>query len=214
MLASYNTQLFGGPLNSGYQTDIHIETAGENTTIEQPDETMFQQYFNPSWDSVNNLFNRILPQLLFLLPTLFIAPIGMILDRRRKRMWMLFFWILPILIIYMQLSWVGKVPIEDMRYFLPILPPTAILTAYVIKQFMKKSKNHTFFIILITSLFLLIGFIMAGYGMNWQLHRRELGPIFQPPTIAILLIISLILLVYTNVIYLKIIEKKKSDRVF
>lgn len=208
LLAHYNTVLFGGPLNSGYQTSIQVETTGDNVTIEKPNQTMFQKYFNPSLESLQNLFERILPQLFYLLPTLFIIPLAVILDRKRTRTWLLFIWALPILVIYMQLKWVGKIPMEDMRYFLPVLPPTAILTSYtMITLFSKYNgseyKSGYFFMFFLVALFILTGFIMAHYGITWQLNRRELGLIFSPPFLPLIL-----LLIFYGSIYGKAVIKK------
>ena len=204
LLAGYNDNLFGGPLNSGYQMSHTVETKDGNTTVETPEETMIEQYFNPSSVALSNIFNRILPQLFLLLPTLFIAPIGFLLDFRRSRTWLLSFWVVPVLIIYMQMSWVGQIPVEDMRYFLPVLPPTAILSAYAMCQIVKRweaRKNQ--YLVIILSMIALTGFIMAHYGINWQLHRRQLGPIFTPPIIAILFTALVYLLIYGELIYSK-----------
>ena len=202
LLASYNANLFGGPLNSGYQMSHTVETTDGNATVVTPEKTMFEQYFNPSSNTLQNIFNRILPQLFLLLPTLFIVPLGLFLDFRRSRAWLLLFWIIPTLIIYMQMNWVGQVPVEDMRYFLPVLPPTAILSAYAIGQTAKSWENrkNRYFVLTLLSLIILTGFLMAHYGINWQIHRRELGPIFNPPMIAILFAALVCLLIYSKVL--------------
>jgi len=116
LLISYNTALFGGPLNSGYQMDHRLELVDGNLTVISPENNMLEQYFQPSLDAVGNVFNRILPQLFLLLPVLFIFPSGLALDWRRSRAWLLFFWAFPTIFLYMQLQWVGQVPFEDMRY--------------------------------------------------------------------------------------------------
>ena len=190
MLAYYNTTLFGGPFNSGYQTDRMIREVNDTLVVEKPNKTMFQQYFHPSMDSLQNLVTRILPQLFYMLPPLFIIPLTF-KDWIRKENWFLWIWILPILIIYMQLSWVGKVPMEDMRYFLPILPAAAILTASVINR-------EDRFTMIIIILFILTGFIMGYYSIYWQINRRILGPSFNPPVIALLILITIYLLVYSR----------------
>jgi len=208
-----NANLFGGPLNSGYQTDtiIEVDESG-NATIETPDETMLEQYFHPSLEGFQNVIDRVSPQLFLLLPTLFIAPLGCILDFKKDRVWLLVFWIIPTLFIYTQLTWVGQVPVEDMRYFLPVLPPTAILSAYAIGHNAKDLKNGSAKSLLFISLALLTitGFLMAHYGINWQIHRRELGPIFYPPLMAILFAISLYVLIYSKVLGKIVIEWKEK----
>lgn len=198
MLALYNTTLFGSPLNSGYQMSHRIEAVNGNVTIKTPERTMFEEFFHPSWNSVQNAFNRILPQLFLLLPPLFIAPLGLLLDFRRDRAWLLFFWALPILLIYMQLTYVGQIPYEEMRYFLPVLPPAAILSAHAINHLQKWSGGHIFAIILLI-LLLIIGFMMAYCAIFWQLHRHELGRVFDPPSIAYVIAGSIYLLAYGKV---------------
>ena len=170
VIASYNTSMFGGPLNSGYQMSHTIEFNNGNATVEAPSTNMFEKYFHPSMESLSNVFNRILPQLFILLPTLFIAPLGFFLDYKRNRTWLMFFWGIPTLFIYMQLQWVGHVPYEDMRYFLPLLPPTAILSGFAIDYIRNRNYEKFFFY----TLFMILGFIASFFAINWQLHRR--GP--------------------------------------
>ncbi|HDM67288.1 MAG TPA: hypothetical protein ENG62_02745, partial [Thermoplasmatales archaeon] len=181
LLAYYNTILFGGPLNSGYQTSRRIMEENNTIIIEEPSETMFQHYFHPSMESIQNLLDRILPQLFYMLPVLYILPLTF--SRwKRKETWFLWMWILPILVIYMQLSWVGKIPMEDMRYFLPVLPPAAILVADTLqdgKPYMK---------ITIVSLFISTGILMSYHAINWQINRRLLGLVFNPPLLALVLL--------------------------
>ena len=91
LLASYNANLFGGPLIGGYQMGHTVEAVDGNATVVTTEQTMFEQYFNPSLGVIQNIINRILPQLFFLLPTLFIAPLGLFLDFRKSRAWLLLF---------------------------------------------------------------------------------------------------------------------------
>jgi len=200
LLANYNANLFGGPLNSGYQMSHTVEAVDGNATVVATEETMFEQYFNPSSGAIQNIFNRILPQLFFLLPTLFIAPLGIFLDFRKGRAWLLLFWITPVLIIYMQLSWVGQVPVEDMRYFLPVLPPTAILSAYAIKESTKNRANekNRFFPFVLLGLLIIAGFSIGYCGIDSELYRNE--PKLLLMSIGILFIILAHLLIYSKVL--------------
>ncbi|HEC92248.1 MAG TPA: hypothetical protein ENI51_04525, partial [Candidatus Atribacteria bacterium] len=200
LLANYNATLFGGPLNSGYQMGHTVEVVDGNATVVAAEQTMFEQYFNPSSDMIQNIVNRILPQLLFLLPTLFIAPLGLFLDFRKSRAWLLSFWIIPVLVIYMQLSWVGQVPIEDIRYFLPVLPPTAILSAYAINESTKNQANekNRFFSIVLLGLLIIAGFLIGYCGIYSELHRNEPKPILM--SIGILLVILAYLLTSSKVL--------------
>ena len=200
LLANYNATLFGGPLNSGYQMGYTVEAVDGDTTVVATEQTMFEQYFNPSSDVIQNIVNRILPQLFFLLPTLFIAPLGLFLDFRKSRAWLLSFWIIPVLVIYMQLSWVGQIPIEDMRYFLPVLPPTAILSAYAINESTKNQANEKskFFPFVLLGLLIIAGFLIGYCGIYSELHRNE--PQLLLMSIGILFVILAYLLIYSKVL--------------
>ena len=207
ILASYNTALFGGPLNSGYQMSHRIEFINGNATIETPTGNMFEKYFHPSLEALSNVFNRILPQLFILLPTLFIAPLGFFLDYRRNRTWLMFFWGIPTLLIYMQLAWVGHVPYEDMRYFLPLLPPTAILSGFSLEYVKDRDYEKLIFF----ALFAALGFIASFFAINWQLHRRASGGLLwkNPPFYVFIIAAAVYFIVYWLVIGIWM-KKKKS----
>ena len=56
MLASYNSALFGGPFNSGYQMSHDLNQATlENGTINEPSESFFESYFSYDKESLSNL---------------------------------------------------------------------------------------------------------------------------------------------------------------
>ncbi len=206
LLASYNTSLFGGPLNSGYQMSHRIEFNNGNATVETPTTNMFEKYFHPSMESLSNIFNRILPQLFILLPTLFISPLGFFLDYRRNRTWLMFFWGIPTVILYMQLTWVGHVPYEDMRYFLPILPPTAILSGFAINYI----KNRNYEKIAFLFLFAILGFISSFFAINWQLHRREpSGMLWKNPPLYIFVIALILYFIPYYLVIENWIKKRK-----
>lgn len=198
ILASYNSALFGGPLNSGYQMSHRIEFINGNATIETPTTNMFEKYFHPSWEALNNIFKRILPQLFLLLPTLFIAPLGFFLDYRRSRTWLMLLWGIPTLLIYMQLPWVGHVPYEDMRYFLPLLPPTAILSGVSLKFVKDRDYEKLIFF----ALFAALGFVASFFAINWQLHRRESSGLLwkNPPIYAFIIALAVYFIIYWLVI--------------
>ncbi len=202
LLMNYNTILFGGPLNGGHQMGNTVPDIDGNISSSTPDKTMFEDYFNPSFEAFENIFDRILPQLFLLLPTLFIAPIGLCADFKKSRAWLMALWIIPILIVYMQIGWVGKLAVEDMRYFLPILPPTAILSAYAINKTIEYERDNKYSkTLMIMPLILLIiaGFIIADYGIYWILHRQEMGPTFNPPIWAIIVICVAVIIIYIGI---------------
>ncbi len=199
LLAYYNTTLFGSPLSSGYQMSHRLEIVNGNVTIKTPKETMIERYLHPSWKSISSSLKLSLPQLFLLLTPLFIAPIGFLLDFRRSRAWLLFFWGFIIFFLYLQLGGVGIPPYEEMRYFLPVLPPAAVLSAHAISYILVHLKNRprmSVFMHIQLVLLVILGFLMAYCGIFWQLHRREIGMVFNPPFIAYIMAGVVVLSVY------------------
>jgi len=210
MLASYNSTLFGGPFNSGYQMGnrVVLDPSG-NVTIERPEKSMFEEYFQPSGEMFGNIVERIIPLLYYLLPILFLAPLALWQDRKRPETWLMFFWGLPIFIIYMQMSWVGHM-YEDMRYFLPALPPVAIVASRSIEKNFLESQGKRLEALAIISLIFFSGYIMADYCINWQLRRLAGGfpMVFDPPFLAFITIISALSIFYSSIIVYGLLRKR------
>ena len=79
---------------------------------------------------------------------------------------------------------VGQAPVEDKRYFLPVFPPAAILSAYTISKTAEgRDRKNMFFILLSLTSLIITGFLMTHYDINWQIRSRELGRIFNPTLI-------------------------------
>jgi len=194
LLAYYNTILFGGPLNSGYQTTRDIYTISslnlnttENSTatlISTPTESFFSQYFGYSQDDIDNI-PRIFSQLFYVMPLLFLFPAAVWVGRKRLITYPWVVWIAGILIIYCSMSWVGRVPLEDVRYFLPIVPPAAITVGFALYHILKDCSKRRFLTIAGLVSLLIIGNLMAAdYAVSFQLDRIErgaAGPIDRPP---------------------------------
>jgi hypothetical protein len=198
LILSYNAALFGGPLNSGYQMSHRLETADGNITIKTPKETMIERYLHPSLDSISSSLKLSLPQLFLLLTPLFIAPLGFLLDFKRSRAWLLFLWGFTIFFIYIQLGGVGVPPYEEMRYFLPVLPPAAVLSAHAMNHILSHLKKRGVILVYLQlALLVILGFLIAYCGIFWQLHRREIGMVFNPPLIAYLIAGMAVILSYS-----------------
>lgn len=205
LLAAYNAHLFGGPLNSGYQmsTRATFDPGTGNLTITQPEKSMFESYFHPSWEMFENVWTTILPTLFLLIPIIYMAPVALWQERRRKETWLMFFWLLPIYVIYMQLTWVGHI-YEDMRYFLPVLSPTAILVSFSLERnFLSDSRLRVCALIIVV-LLAVSGLLVADYCISWQLARLTggmRGMSFDPPAAVSLFAASAIIIFYGGVIY-------------
>jgi len=84
----------------------------------------------------------------------------------------------------MQLTWVGQVPVKDMRHLLLVLPPAVILLTYTISKTEEDmDRKNMFFIPIYLTLFIDTGFLMVYYDINWHINSRELEQIFNPPLI-------------------------------
>ena len=84
----------------------------------------------------------------------------------------------------MQLTWVGQVPVKDMRHLLSVLPPAVILLTYTISKTEEDmDRKNMFFIPIYLTLFIDTGFLMAYYDINWHINSRELEQVFNPPLI-------------------------------
>jgi hypothetical protein len=216
LLLFYNATHFGSPLSSGYQMSHRLEVVDGNVTIKTPEETMIERYLHPSLESISSSLKLSLPQLFLMLTPLFIAPIGLLLDFRRARAWLLFFWGFVILFLYTQLGSVGIPPYEEMRYFLPVLPPAAVLSAHAISHILNTLRRfERVFVYLQLALLTILGFSIAYSGIFWQLHRREIGMVFNPPIftyiIASVVILSLYLMAVRSFLILKLTNKNRID---
>ncbi|MFQ5910087.1 MAG: hypothetical protein ACE5IJ_05120 [Thermoplasmata archaeon] len=205
LLAGYNATLFGGPFNSGYQTSARgvFDPGSGNLTVTGSDESMFESYFHPSWEMFENMWYTILPTLFFLIPIIYMTPVSLWQERKRKETWLLFFWLLPVCVIYMQLTWVGHI-YEDMRYFLPVLPPAAILVSLSLERNFLSNPRFQMYGLIAMILIALSGLLVADYCINWQLTRLAggmRGMTFEPPALVGFLAASAIVTFYGGVVY-------------
>jgi len=186
-IASYNTTYFGSPFNSGYQFPsmgvFTVSDEGNYTAgVSEPESTMFEEYFTPSLDALYNLPN-ILRWLLLCMPAFFTFPLGMLYKKRDTYAWLLFIYALPVLVIYMQMSWVASWDnpvraMEDTRYFLPALPALCILTALAFERWEHKNGAETMQIkipvVAILAMIVISGMLCAFAGINMELERTRM----------------------------------------
>ncbi|MEM4308550.1 MAG: hypothetical protein QXU48_05760 [Thermoplasmata archaeon] len=191
-IANYNATHFGSPFNSGYQYPpgfVVVQSTDGNYTpgVSEPDSSMFESYFSPSLASLYNLPN-ILKYLFVVMPVFFLFPIGLWIYRKNPDTWWLFLYALPLLIIYMQLSWVSSWDdpsrcIEDTRYFLPALPALSLLTALGFLN-LRENASHKCWLDLTVGVLALSGFLVSYSGIALALWRTktQVGGVVQPGT--------------------------------
>jgi len=138
-LMQYNARYFGGPFASGY--DATSLTRFNPATGLAPRNSTEGWFSTPS-DGVGNALRNavaLLPVLLLRMPLLLLAPLALWPLRRNLALALLVPWILLALYTYLSVEWVGMyarpnlVPWEP-RYFMPALPPIAILGGWVIDR--------------------------------------------------------------------------------
>lgn len=178
MIANYNSALFGGPLNAGYSMEHSIEYETlNNTTVPKiltPTETLFEEQFGMGgFKKVMHNLPRIYSQLFLVFPILFLMPHAVWRGRKHSIILAFTLWALTIIIIYSSMYWVGQVPMEDMRYFLPAVPAVSVIVGYSIYSIFSNSSLRVSIAILIISLLIIANLASAAWGINYQLEREK-----------------------------------------
>lgn len=185
LLMWYNTALFGGPFNSGYQRGHTIEVTSDpvngtsSEDLEQPSESFFEQYFEYQEEDVVNI-PRIFSLVFYLIPAFFIAPLGVFLGRKKAVTWSLALWIFLVFLIYLSQGWAGSWEgdsyartLEDMRYYMPIVAPCCILAGAALGEFAGKSNALKITVGIVVVLLIISGLVTAGIGIDEQLSRLD-----------------------------------------
>ena len=145
MLMSYNDRYFGGPFNSGYQTQnvravVNTDTSGNQTLGSyDPPNTFFEGYFIWGEDDKENA-PHVFEYLLIFVPILYLALPSVWFKRRDPIMYALLGWVVLTLVVYLSQGWVLKRTIEDIRYYSPLVPPCAILGASLLIPLARTNK--------------------------------------------------------------------------
>ena len=141
-LMDYNTEYFGGPLNSGYD-ETTLENFVQSGDLTDRDTSSY-------WDgsSLGGLttalsnFITILPVLIARMPFLLLAPFGIwMVQRRYPTVALLTTWIVVNFYTYLSISWVSIYAGElsgalyEPRYFMPTIPAIAILAGIAVNGF-------------------------------------------------------------------------------
>lgn len=176
ILANYNNTYFGSPFNSGYQmersVDVDTEEVEEgNATINEPSELFFKQYFSLKKESFEK-FPRKLSLLFYVMPGIFLCPIAL-KKWKNPLIISMAVWIILILFIYGSLSWVAdwddhRRTLEDMRYFLPILPAASILGGFSIRNIFKGSDIKKILGIIVIFSLIISSVVVADFQIDNQ----------------------------------------------
>ncbi len=183
-LALYNATYFGDPFGAGYTHGgtIFVTSDGSNTTAEISGGTFYGN-FNPG-ASLDTMAPRV-AWLVLLVPFLLLAPYGVWLRRRSLGMLLLVAFLLSNLLLYLFVPWVGTWAdatrsMEDMRYFLPSVPPAAVLAGLALVEGFRRAPWRKVGVAVIVGLLVAAGLAGAELGIERQLARLQ-GPPGPPP---------------------------------
>jgi hypothetical protein len=134
-LMQYNTAYFGGPFASGYDATSMMKF--DPATGLQPRNTseVWSSDLGTMLGNAADNFVMLLPVLVGRMPVMLLAPLGIWLLRRSAWLWLLLPWVALAFGTYLSLAWLdmyARIPDEvvwEPRYFLPALPPLAVLGA-------------------------------------------------------------------------------------
>ncbi|MEM3341617.1 MAG: hypothetical protein QW728_02890, partial [Thermoplasmata archaeon] len=140
-LMIYNNTYYGGPLRAGYQLPQSVIVGSPTNSQSNSAETEDNQDFFTSRFNIDSSVFKSIPRkvsfLFFMCPVLFLGAMAFF----RKRDYFtisLAVWSLSIIIIYFSQSWACQWSsddarsLEDVRYFLPAVPPMAIVSGSIL----------------------------------------------------------------------------------
>ena len=139
-LLSYNSTYFGGPLHSGYDATSLMDYERSHGQIDTRNQT--EQLFLDPLGKVSNIVHNtvvLAPLILSRMLALLFVPYAAWRLRGSPALYLLLPWLLVIMLGFLSMSWIDRytrafdIPWEP-RYFLPALPPAALLTGYSIHE--------------------------------------------------------------------------------
>lgn len=178
-LAQYNATYFGSPFATGYNFGrLTVEGDGANATGALSGGTFYEN-FNPA-ASLGTVPYRV-AYLLALAPFVALIVPAAWTRRRNPLVWFLVGAFLANFLLYLFVPWVAAQPgnallaTEEMRYFLPGIPPAAVLAGLYLKDLWEGGARRRLLAIGLLAAFLAAGFVAAAVGIQLQLGRL-LGP--------------------------------------
>ena len=138
-LMDYNTRYFGGPFASGYDA---ASLVGFNPAAGLVPRNSTEDWFSSPTEGIGNaLWNIVVltPVLVVRMPFLLLAPLALWPLRKNLALALLVPWILIALYTYLSMGWIRQYARPDLvpwepRYFMPALPPIAILGGWVVDR--------------------------------------------------------------------------------
>ncbi|MFQ5838422.1 MAG: hypothetical protein ACE5HJ_06530 [Thermoplasmata archaeon] len=186
-LALYNSTYFGSPIAAGYNYgSLSIQGEGENTTAEITRGSFFEN-FNPA-ASLSTIPMRLY-YLLALIPFAYLIPLAIWRRSRDLAVWFLVGAFLANFLLYIFVPWVASWPdvtrsMEDMRYFLPSVPPAAILSGLFLRDLWERWGWKRILGMTLTVILVIAGFSVATVGIGLQLQRLNRQPPPPPPPLS------------------------------
>lgn len=149
-LIQYNIAYFGSPFSSGYDATTIMSFSHSQSLAPRNQSThWFDAIYSDLWYAGRN-FIDLLPILVFRMPALLLLPFGIWILRKDKPSLVLFsVWIFIAMYTYLSISWVVKYDtpkiylqtVWEPRYFMPAIPPTAILGGMVLRRLTLGKQN-------------------------------------------------------------------------
>ena len=141
-LMKYNTDYFGGPFRSGYDETLLMHFNATNGISPRNTSSTWSSGFPSSLFTAFGNFVAVLPTLIVRVPSLLILPMGIwVLRRRPMILAFLLLWMIINFATYLPLGWMdmyANMPpgiMHEPRYFMPSLPPIAIIAGAGIMGF-------------------------------------------------------------------------------
>jgi len=179
-LAIYNSTYFGGPFGAShnYGGQISIDSSGGNVSASVVTGSVYSN-FDPM-GSIPTMAVR-LHWLFTVMPFLLLLPAALYIGWRRLPVLFLFAWVLSNLLLYMFIPWVASWweaarAMEDTRYFLPAMPPAAILGGLAITQCLLVPRRRRALGVIILAFFVIAGFAVAQVAIDAQVERLANQP--------------------------------------
>jgi len=149
-LMKYNTDYFGGPFRSGYDETLLMHFNATNGITPRNTTSTWSSGFPANLFTAFGNFVVVLPTLMIRLPALLILPVGIwVLRKKLLVLTFLLLWIVINLVTYLSLGWTdmyANLPagiMHEPRYFMPSLPPIAIIAAAGIMGFARWTVEKT-----------------------------------------------------------------------
>jgi hypothetical protein len=151
-LMEYNTEYFGGPFRSGYDAMPLMDFDSARGLVPRNTSSVWYSEILSSLSTALVNFVLVLPVLMLRIPALLFLPVGIwVLRKRPLLLTFLLLWTIINLVTYMSLGWMDRYAnlpriagvMHEPRYFMPSLPPMAIIAGVGIMGFARWAVQKT-----------------------------------------------------------------------